>query len=421
MTAEEQRLERKSRMLLDHLSRTEQRANELKMETERLRRIKDEAKAMVMRKHPNLFQPTASDEELDLSSLSEGNNGRFFHDSRLSKDLLEIKNMLEKRSGDSSMEQKFDTHMRNIRREAGVGSSRQSERSGFAGNSTNSYAWPKDCVPVPMETLKRLLEESSLNVQSSLELPEREQDEDLFDHNLNAFIQNQPGNLSDHDRPETGKSNDDTSNDAAELSQENDIKPKLVKRNISTGAVPKQKSPVPKPEPARRGSSNKSAGKNAIPCEPVENSNARLANNRVSSESSREADENFVLSSADDEKLYSSASDSNQIIDEREEDSHNSKKSSSSSSKMVNKKYKPPPIVQRTASKLSTSSEEVQLPQQKKIEPKNNPLSKYLSSNVVKVASDSDSNAAAVKQKDGNVELYSGPEDEAMDEDDFWN
>ncbi len=72
-------------MLWDQLLRTERRADEMRRETQRLRQLKDEAKHLVAKKHPQLFEDEDVDDD---SSLSEG------HRNTLANDLREIKQML---------------------------------------------------------------------------------------------------------------------------------------------------------------------------------------------------------------------------------------------------------------------------------------------------------------------------------------
>ena len=91
ISEQEHRLERRSQALWDHLVRTERRAEELARETERLRRIKDEAKRLVAEKHPHLFRGEGEHHD-EFESLSEGSmvppdaNAGF-----LSRDLREIR------------------------------------------------------------------------------------------------------------------------------------------------------------------------------------------------------------------------------------------------------------------------------------------------------------------------------------------
>ena len=89
---EEQVLHRRSQALWDHLVKTEHRAKELAQETQRLKRIKDEAKALVMEKHPDLFQ--ASEDYLGGygDPLSDDSQHSY-----MTQDLREIRDLLHHR------------------------------------------------------------------------------------------------------------------------------------------------------------------------------------------------------------------------------------------------------------------------------------------------------------------------------------
>ena len=67
--------------------------------------------------------------------------------------------------------------------------------------------WPKDCIPVPIETFKRMMEEASL-ARNTFVAKEEEEEIVSVEDNID----------------EIPKSGDDTSNDAADLSQEHIIK-----------------------------------------------------------------------------------------------------------------------------------------------------------------------------------------------------
>lgn len=89
---EEQQLHRRSQALWDHLLQTEHRAQELAQETQRLKRIKDEAKALVMNKHPDLFPASQ-----DYMGGGGGFGDPLSDDSQTSymtQDLREIRNLL---------------------------------------------------------------------------------------------------------------------------------------------------------------------------------------------------------------------------------------------------------------------------------------------------------------------------------------
>ena len=96
VSQEEGRLLRKSQRLWDQLVQTEERAREIMLETERLKRAKDEAKELVARKHPHLFRDASSanyedEDDFALRSFSSAGHSR---DSYLNQDLREIKDML---------------------------------------------------------------------------------------------------------------------------------------------------------------------------------------------------------------------------------------------------------------------------------------------------------------------------------------
>ena len=168
VSQEESRLLRKSQKLWDQLVQTEERAKEIMRETERLRRAKDEAKLKVMRKHPHLFRPQ-DDLDDDLRSLSSAGHS---HDSYLNEDLREIKNMLTRpnegaaaaaaaagRVGSSGVEGQIER----LRREAASGASDPMA----AAPAPAASAWPADCVPVPVETFKRLLADAAATADAA--------------------------------------------------------------------------------------------------------------------------------------------------------------------------------------------------------------------------------------------------------------
>ena len=94
VSQEEGRLLRKSQRLWDQLVQTEERAREIMLETERLKRAKDEAKELVARKHPHLFRDASADCEDDDFALRSFSSAGHSRDSYLNQDLREIRDML---------------------------------------------------------------------------------------------------------------------------------------------------------------------------------------------------------------------------------------------------------------------------------------------------------------------------------------
>jgi len=438
ISEQERRLERRTQALLDHLARTERRAEELKRETERLRRIKDEAKELVARKHPELFGREYDDDGPE-ESLSEGHPTTF-----LSRDLLEIRQLLgegrrrERRGSSNSAVNSLDRHMANIRREAGVGSSRHSNDPVNAAVGAPTLAWPADCVPVPIETLKRMMAQAATAnatatgqptvIQPASTAPPLESPMPPLHLPEVALPSSFPHIPS---APSPARSNDDTSNDAADLSQEHqaaDVKTIITRVKGQTPTPQQQRGTVakelklpkpvpaaheiahPQPSPAPRSSKvttkvdiHRNEGYQeplAIPSvtvAPISNEReepsgeaAAVAESRATT-SSDEPDENFVIPSDRDEKLYSS-------------ETTDSKKGGESESE----EEKPPQV---GASKKA-----------------NNPLAKLAekltasqakSGGALKVESDSDSRQEVTPAAPAAV-IESGLSDE-LEDDDFWN
>ena len=169
VSQEESRLLRKSQKLWDQLLQTEERAKEIMRETERLRRAKDEAKLKVVRKHPHLFQPLQVQDDLDddLRSLSSDGHS---HDSYLNEDLREIKDMLTRpNEGADAAAAGVERQIERLRREAASGASDPM----VAAPAPATSAWPADCVPVPVETFKRLLADAAATADAASALKAR--------------------------------------------------------------------------------------------------------------------------------------------------------------------------------------------------------------------------------------------------------
>ncbi len=466
MSDQELRLERRSQVLWDQLMRTERRAEEMARETERLRKIKEEARQMVEAKHPHLFngrRREEAEEGGEFESLSEGSLANSF----LSKDLKEIRDLLgaggatRRRSRDLH----FNAHMANVEREAGVGSSRHSHdgRGGGAGNDAAAAAmWPKNCVPVPLETLKHMMEEIAAAASLSRNNGRPAGGKVVmgeYDVRQEAWMESaEGGGAAGNNSP--SNNNDDTSNDAVDLSQENNEKEEEEEKKVQSVVATEVKPSPPPPRAVPRNSLLKAESNQAkevvvqvhpplperregegaaaeppSPPLPSRSPSSSSDPNRRKTDSSREPDENFVIASdADNEKLYSSAT------------SEDDKDDSMSSSEMrVNRPYRPPDP-SKTATKVHEEKEEAvqsspvkrrprgdhessssDSPKQSSIK-KKNPLAKYAllarqestgKTGRINVDSDSDSPAAAGNGGGGIESGVSGPSE--LDDDDFWN
>ncbi len=229
VSQEEARLMRKTQRLWDQLLQTEERAREIMLETERLRRAKDEAKELVSRRHPNLFRDaSATDYMDDLDSLSGAAVNS--HDSYLNKDLLDIRELLRRHSRDSAGRgdggsTALEARIERLRRDVEAASDRSSQDDGAA-----TVAWPKDCVPVPVETFKRLLADAAAAADATNKRGGRKK---KTRHEPAAAPAVMPGMSSGDENPGGGGGGggDSTSNDVADLSsQENeeDLNPKKL-------------------------------------------------------------------------------------------------------------------------------------------------------------------------------------------------
>lgn len=287
LTEQELMLERKTQHLMEQLRQTEHMAEKMRQESDRLRRLKDEAKAAIQKRHPYLFNTETGSVQTKSDLYPEFST----HQSTVAKELLEIRHMLKNRD-DDSLEEKFETHIRNIRREAGVGSSGHEDDGGgvdelldqgglLSGDGDQLMLWPRDCIPVPRETFKRILAQANRSGRSI---------GPLFDEDLQ--------------RPDTVKS-DDTSNDAADLSQElhPDPSPRQKRPSVTKIRVNGHSSDDDKEvsETASSLAKDIKASKNLL--EALKSESPAL----VEVEPHPNSDDNFIVASDNhDEKLYSS-------------------------------------------------------------------------------------------------------------------
>ncbi len=338
-----------------------------------------------------------------------------------------------------------------MRREAGVGSSRHNSASGgvdavsLSPTSNNPPAsenpplWPKDCVPVPLETLKRMMADlAAAHSEKSAA-------------GVGAVVT---------------KSNDDTSNDAADLSQEEKIAVGGIseieeEEDLVTTVEPKAKPAVPKKRSAKTKKSprdldvviatyasnnvknktqkdvhvvvepeiviEKAPNTKTItpPPPPPSTSGTQLQENAalkrdISTSSSKEPDEKFLVASDDDDgdvdKLYSSATDSYLVGAEKPSPDVQKKpppesvpaKTSNSSSEDLPKK-KTGDFYSKYA--LRTSQEDAAKETQRPGPAQ--PL-------ALMDSSESESNQKRLPVNPENDGSTSGPEAE-IDDDDFWN
>ncbi len=443
ISEQERRLEGRARDLWERLARTEARAGELARETERLRTAKEEAKRRVAERHPRLFATTREDYD-DESLMSEAAGG----------DLGEIREMLLRGRGreESGTAERYGDHMANIRREAGVGSSRHSHIGGGGGGI--AAAWPEDCVPVPVETFKKMVADLSaaaaLNSKEKetgnkqqrrreVESPRVDTAEAAVDGDMRLLLQLSPKS-----------NNDDTSNDAAELSQENNDDDDEEEEKVTApppAAAPRrnhkakrvdaklsreQEAAAPPPSCTREVEGAEEEREPKLqpatttikratlprPPPPDPSSSSTSSEIRVgkprSSESSREPDENFVLESdaGAADKLYSSAT------------SPDEESSSLDGARAVNRRYRPPDPRLTMDREESTPSEEKRNAE-KKEEAKfsaNFSLSRQQSRAPRVDSDDTEENggggaAAVAAAVESGVSGPSGLDDD----DDFWN
>ena len=234
VSQEEGRLLRKSQRLWDQLVQTEERAREIMLETERLKRAKDEAKELVARKHPHLFRDASSadyedEDDFALRSFSSAGHSR---DSYLNQELREIKDMLGRhgRTGDGRGGHGSDggvgARIERLRREVSGASNPAAAVN--AAPATAVSAWPEDCVPVPVETFKRLLADAAAAAVKS----RRRGGRDHMGHDGRHRRESVNGRGSSGEDSRLGvDGGDDTSHDVADLSSqeaEEDAAPRKI-------------------------------------------------------------------------------------------------------------------------------------------------------------------------------------------------
>ena len=433
-------------MLFEQLLATERRAAELKEETERLRRIKDEAKQLVMAKHPYLF-----------AEVEEGNNNLFDsmttsqsedEPSFLTKDLRDIRGLLAPASKAANDESNYVKKLRKLQSDvngAEKGYYPPQQQNPPVGGALGSN-WPANCIPVPIETFTRLVAESEAR-------------------------QRLVATHSDGDKGNNYA--DDTSNDAADLSQENALEdvededieevrhvhyekpkpaapkaqPRTRKKSIEP-KVEKKRTPIPKDNDLSDVEVPKQHQR-AVIIEQREESPARmLSSDEIRYEaadaapkipspaSSNEPDLNFAVNSDNSQadKLYSTASDTTEESDQRPPPAGTSKPAAT---QPVTKTKLALPSLKSTTT-ASSSSESSSSHEAKPVAPPpKNPLTAYAQQKFgqLNLNSDSSSREEEVKKKeeptkkpypagqiaigDTGEESLSGPEGD--EEDDFWN
>ncbi len=244
----------RSQQLWDDLLRTERQAQEIKMETERLRQMKDEAKTLLLAKNPGLFDRAHPD-----AGRSES--------GRLSKDVMEIRHLLSSRNharDDNNANRTLDAYVTDLKSHLKALHQRDQRN-----------AWPEEYIPVPVDVFRRLLVEGA---SSSSPVPPRPASPAHHQPELPA--------AAAHFGRHPQAVGDDTSNDAADFSQENAASPEVP----TNAAGLRTKSPAVSLREEEVAS-------------PLPGANARSP----SLLSTR--DEHFVMESgSDNDKLYSSGS-----------------------------------------------------------------------------------------------------------------
>ena len=231
VSQEEGRLLRKSQKLWDQLVQTEERAREIMQETERLKRAKDEAKALVARKHPHLFRDASADyddddDDLGLRSFSSAGDT---HDSYLNQDLRDIKNMLNRpgrmddgrgRGGGGAGSNGgggVEARIERLRREV---SGASNPAAAVTAAPTATMGWPADCVPVPVETFKRLLADAAAAADAATVIKSHRGHEIDRDGRRRRRVSANGRNSSGDESRLGMEGGDDTSHDVADLSSQ---------------------------------------------------------------------------------------------------------------------------------------------------------------------------------------------------------
>ncbi|XP_059088863.1 uncharacterized protein LOC131884973 [Tigriopus californicus] len=390
-------LEQRTKLLWDHLLDTERKAKEMEQETERLRKIKDQAKEIVMERHPYLF----------LDELPRAESPEFLSDesqSYMTRDLKDIRDMLR-----PTKAKEPDSYMSQLQRlrDGLTTPGNVAAKPSQSKNELGPYLWPENCIPVPIETFKHLMAESSKakrtrppSSDSGPAEPPGDQDREVLKGANSPY-------------------GDDTSIDIADLSQENAVQgppetpkepepPQSPRRVAQTPPPivnhstppPKQASPIP---PQQLKSDSESSKKNHSP---------NLSN---------EPDYNFAVQSDNSqEKLYSTESDtqsSPKVADQKVAQAQkNPVQPKPGPSLAIRLKSESTSSSSQGNEDSSSSSSSVPQP---KAPP--NPLSDYAKKFALKLNNDSASDEAPVKKSGGTLdenESISGAEDE---DDEFWD
>ena len=229
---EEKRLQERTDALWTMLHEAQFELREMSRETERLRIMKDEAKAEVMSKHPNLFDPkwkVFSDDETSDEDEQDTEAGLPEHYRELNRLLNPKPDKTKKRAPDVNRIHELDQDYDNLRREvrekkkkAGLEEEFEEPLVSRGHFGALGVGASPGVIPVPVETLRRLIADSNRYHQASPDLPLLQDGQTKKQKAIAAMKSKGHGKnfpFMQYYR-KTNNAADDTSNDAADLTNQ---------------------------------------------------------------------------------------------------------------------------------------------------------------------------------------------------------